>query len=132
MAPTESEAKPIEQNRVKSSRLETMEGHNMPDGFARSKIHATFEGGQEKLVGSFYHGETGAQKQILFQKQNILIFLIVVAVLIFLTLAKSTKKLLSLLPAVSYPQGGIIKQKVSHLKTVKWLAKMPPPENLMV
>ncbi len=54
MAPTESEAKPIEQNRVKSSRLETMEGHNMPDGFARSKIHATFEGGQEKLVGSFF------------------------------------------------------------------------------
>ncbi len=62
MAPNESEAKPIEQNRVKSSRLEIMEGHNMHKGFARYKIHVTFEGKQEKLVGSFFNMENGHAK----------------------------------------------------------------------
>lgn len=54
MVAAESEAKTIEQNRIKGSRLEIMKDHNMPNGFARYKVHATFEGGKEKLVGSFF------------------------------------------------------------------------------
>ncbi len=71
MTPAESEAKPIEQNKVKNSRLETMKGHNMPNGFARYKIHATFEGGQEKLVGSFFcHGRQTRKSRFYFKEKT--------------------------------------------------------------
>jgi len=62
VTPAESRAESPEQNRVKNSRLEKMEDHNMHRGFARLKVHATFEGGKEKLVGSFFNMEDGHAK----------------------------------------------------------------------
>lgn len=60
--PVEGQAKPNEQNRIKSSRLEIAANHNMHKGFARYKVHVTLENGQEKLIGSFFNMEDAHAK----------------------------------------------------------------------